>query len=116
MQEVTSLSQILSLVAVGAAVLLALAGVALSGIFFFMSTRLNSRAERATAQVENSTRQLAGLYDQMNRDSLEKGQNDQREPLQPSFQSMPPTQTMGGRRHASPQVGQGPISAQPGQA
>ena len=47
MQEVTSLTQILPLVAAGASVLLALGAAALSAIFFFMYTRLSSRAENA---------------------------------------------------------------------
>ena len=49
MQEVTSLTQILPLVAAGASVLLALGAAALSAIFFFMYTRLSSRAENARA-------------------------------------------------------------------
>ncbi|MCH7621442.1 MAG: hypothetical protein IH870_06050 [Chloroflexi bacterium] len=70
MQEVASLTQIFPLVAAGASVLLALGAAALSGIFFFMSTRRNSRAEAATGRVESSTKQLSRLYERMYRDSL----------------------------------------------
>lgn len=80
MQEVTSLTQTLPLVAAGASVLLALGAAALSAIFFFMHTRLNSRVAEATGQVESSTKQLSRLYERMYRDSmalrsLEKKQN-----------------------------------------
>ena len=70
MQEVTSLTQILPLVAAGASVLLALGAAALSAIFFFMYTRLNSRAAEATGRVESSTNQLSRLYERMYRDSM----------------------------------------------
>ncbi len=75
MQEVTSFTQILPLVAAGASVLLALGAAALSAIFFFMYTRLNSRAEKATGRVESSTKQLSRWYERMYRDSLAKKQN-----------------------------------------
>ncbi len=70
MQELTFLPQLLPLVAAGASVLLALGAAALSAIFFFMYTRLNSRASEATGQVESSTKQLSRLYERMNRDSM----------------------------------------------
>jgi len=75
MQEARTLTQILPLVAAGASVLLALGAAALSGIFFFLSTRRNSRAEEATGQVERSTKELSRLYERMARDSLAKKQN-----------------------------------------
>ncbi len=75
MQEVTSLTQILPLVAAGASVLLALGAAALSAIFFFMYTRLSSRAAEATGRVESSTKQLSRLYVRMYRDSLAMKQN-----------------------------------------
>ncbi len=70
MQEVASLTQILPLVAAGASVLLALGAAALSAIFFFMYSRLNSRAGEATGRVESSTKQLSRLYERMYRDSM----------------------------------------------
>ncbi len=70
MQEATSLTQLLPLVAVGASVLLALGAAALSAVFFIMYTRLNSRAAEATGQVVSSTKQLSRLYERMYRDSL----------------------------------------------
>ena len=70
MQEATSLTQILPLVAAGASVLLALGAAALSAVFFIMYTRLNSRASEATGQVESSTKQLSRLYERMYRDSM----------------------------------------------
>ncbi len=70
MQELTSLTQTLPLVAAGASVLLALGAAALSAIFFFMYSRLNSRVEEATGQVESSTKQLSRLYEGMYRDSM----------------------------------------------
>jgi hypothetical protein len=75
MQEVRSLTEILPLVAAGASVLLALGAAALSGLFFFLTARRNSRAEEATGQVERSTNQLSRLYEQMYRDTLAKKQN-----------------------------------------
>ncbi len=75
MQEVTSLTQILPLVAAGASVLLALGAAALSAIFFFMYSRLNSRAAEATGQVVSSTKQLSRLYERMYRDSMAMKQN-----------------------------------------
>ena len=70
MQEARTLTQILPLVAAGASILLALGAAAFSGIFFFLSTRRNSRAEEATGQVERSTKELSRLYERMYRDSL----------------------------------------------
>ncbi len=70
MQEVTSFTELFPLVAAGASVLLALGAAALSAIFFFMYTRLSSRAENATGRVESSTKQLSRLYERMYRDSL----------------------------------------------
>ncbi len=75
MQEVTSLNQILPLVAAGASVLLALGAVVFSGIFFYMSTRRISRAQGAAGQIENSTKQLSRLYERMYRDSMAKKQD-----------------------------------------
>ena len=87
MQEVTSLTQTLPLVAAGASGLLALGAAALSAIFFFMYSRLNSRATEATGQVESSTKQLSRLYERMYRDSmarrsLEKKQDSGQEQVQ----------------------------------
>ncbi len=82
MQEVTSLTQILPLAAAGASFLLALGAAALSAIFFFMYSRLNSRAENATGRVESSTKQLSRLYERMYRDSLAKKQNGGQEQVQ----------------------------------
>ena len=70
MQEVTSLTQTLPLVAAGASVILALGAAALSAVFFIMYTRLNSRASEATGQVESSTKQLSRLCERMYRDSM----------------------------------------------
>ena len=88
MQEVTSLSQILSLVAAGASVLLALVALALSGLFFFMTTRLNHRAQESAGRVENSTSQLSKLYDWTYREWLGEGQTNQQESGQPPPQTM----------------------------
>ncbi len=70
MQEATSLTQILPLVAAGASVLLALGAAVLSAVFFIMYTRLNSRASEATGQVESCTKHLSRLYERMYRDSM----------------------------------------------
>ena len=93
MQEVRTLTQILPLVAAGASVLLALGAAALSGIFFILSTRRNSRAEEATGQVERSTKELSRLYERMYRGSLAKKPNSgSGEPLLGGIPLSPPLQ------------------------
>ncbi len=92
MQEVTSLTQILPLVAAGASVFLALGAAAFLGIFFFMSTRLHARAEEATGQVESSTKRLSQMYERMYRDSLARNSLAKKQPggqVEPPLEEIP---------------------------
>ena len=69
MPEPMPITQVLYLVAAGTAILLGMVAIVLTGVFFFLTSRLNARSNQAAGRVEECTERLTELYRRLSRDS-----------------------------------------------